>query len=96
MMQESSFKKKYNNVDNLPPHVFMNRDMTRPVGKEFIEYLAFLIKHNPETLRYIHRKAQEYVDYGGANQIPFNKWIQILSNHINNKGNSLNEETTTV
>lgn len=93
-MQESSFKRKYSSVDSLPPHVFLNRDMTKPVGKEFIEYLSFLVKHRPEALRYIHRKAQEFVDYGGANQLPFHKWLQMLTNQINNKGNSLNEETT--
>lgn len=93
-MQESSFKRKYSSVASLPPHVFLNRDMTKPVGKEFIEYLSFLVNHRPEALRYIHRKAQEFVDYGGANQLPFHKWLQMLTNQINNKGNSLNEETT--
>ena len=42
-MTEQEFKRKYNDVEKLPTHIFSSRDLTKPVGKEFREYLLFLI-----------------------------------------------------
>lgn len=84
-MQEE-FKKKYNKVENLPSHVFLDMELSHPVGDEFREYLTFLFNNSQESLRYIHRKGQEYKDYGGANPINFSKWLSQLKTHLNIKG----------
>ena len=84
-MTELEFKMKYPRVDTLPPHIFSSRDLTKPVGKEFREYLLFLLLNNKECLRYIHRKSLEYVDYGGSHKLSFTKWIGQLNTQLNIK-----------
>lgn len=85
-MTPEQFKRKFNTVQSLPAHIFTDRELSAPVGKEFRDFLRFLVEHSPETLRYIHRKGQEYVDYGGANNLPWSRWIGQLRNNLN-KGN---------
>ena len=84
-MTEQEFKMKYPSVDTLPPHVFSSRDLTKPVGREFREYLSFLLANNKECLRYIHRKSLEYVDYGGSHRLSFAKWVGQLNTQLNTK-----------
>ena len=93
-MTEAEFKRKYNSVDKLPPHIFSSRDLTKPVGKEFKEYLLFLLLNNKDSLRYLHRKSLEYVDYGGSNNLSFSKWISQLTTQLNTKESKDGEETT--
>ena len=73
-MTEQEYKIKYHSVDTLTPHIFSSRDITKPVGKEFRAYLSFILLNNKECLRYIHRKSLEYVNYGGSNNLSFEKW----------------------
>lgn len=84
-MTEKEFKMKYHSVDTLPPHIFSSRDLTKPVGDEFRAYLSFLLLNNKECLRYIHRKSQEYVDYGGSHRLSFAKWCGQLKTQLNTK-----------
>lgn len=84
-MTEQEFKRKYKSVEKLPPHIFKSRDLTKPVGKEFREYLLFLVVNKPECLRYIHRKSLEFADYGGSNVLAFSKWQQQLKTQLNLK-----------
>ena len=84
-MNEQEFKRKYNSVENLPPHIFSSRDLTKPVGREFREYLLFLLLNNKDTLRYIHRKSLEYVDYGGSHNLSFPRWISQLTTQLKTK-----------
>ena len=84
-MTEQEFKIKYHSVDALPPHIFSSRDLTKPVGKEFREYLLFLLLKNKDCLRYIHRKSLEYVDYGGSHKLSFTKWCSQLTTQLNTK-----------
>lgn len=86
-MTEIQFKKKYNSVDKLPTHLFKSRDLTKPVGKEFREYLLFLLNNNPECLKYLHRKSQEFSDYGGSFRLSWDKWLGQLTTQLN-KGNN--------
>ena len=84
-MTEQEFKRKYGDVEKLPPHIFSSRDLTKPVGKEFREYLLFLLLNNKDCLRYIHRKSLEYVDYGGSHKLSFTKWVGQLTTQLNTK-----------
>ena len=84
-MTEQEFKRKYNDVEKLPTHIFSSRDLTKPVGKEFREYLLFLLLNNKDCLRYIHRKSLEFVNYGGSNNLSFEKWCSQLKTQLNTK-----------
>lgn len=85
-MTPTDFKRKYKSVEDLPSHVFTDRELSNPIGEELCEFLQFLLDNEPDTLRYIHRKGQEYVDYGGANVMPWAKWLGQLRNNLK-KGN---------
>jgi len=84
-MTEQEFKRKYNDVEKLPTHIFSSRDLTKPVGKDFREYLLFLLLNNKDCLRYIHRKSLEFVNYGGSNNLSFEKWCSQLNTQLNTK-----------
>ena len=84
-MTEQEFKRKYDDVEKLPTHIFSSRDLTKPVGKEFREYLLFLLLNNKDCLRYIHRKSLEFVNYGGSNNLSFEKWCSQLKTQLNTK-----------
>lgn len=81
-MTPEAFKRKYNTVDKLPKHVFTDRALCKPVGEELKAFLTFLVLNEPETLRYLHRKGQEYVEYGGANVLDFAKWLGQLKTSL--------------
>jgi len=85
-MTPEQFKRKYNTVDKIPKHVFIDRELSKPVGTELKEFLTFLVLNEPETLRYLHRKGQEYKDYGGANLLSFSKWLGQLKTSLQIKG----------
>ena len=93
-MNEKEFKMKYHSVDTLPPHIFSSRDLTKPVGKEFRDYLSFLLVNNKECLRYLHRKSLEYVNYGGSNNLSFEKWCSQLKTQLNTKEQDIEQGTT--
>lgn len=81
-MTEKEFKHKYKTVSSLPTHLFRSRDLTKPVGKEFIAFLTFLMNNNPDSLRYLHRKSLEFSDYGGANKLSWAKWLGQLTTQL--------------
>lgn len=85
-MTPEQFKRKYNSVEKLPAHVFTDRELSAPVGDELCEFLQWLLDNEPETLHYLHRKGQEYIDYGGANILGWQKWLGQLRNNLK-KGN---------
>ena len=85
-MTPEQFKRKYNSIDKLPKHVFVDRELSKPVGDELKEFLTFLVLNEPETLRYLHRKGQEYVEYGGANLLPFSRWLGQLKTSLKLRG----------
>ena len=86
-MTPAQFKKKYSKVEDLPAHVFTDRELSAPVGVDLCEFLQFLLDNEPDALRYLHRKGQEYIDYGGANVLSWTKWLGQLRNNLK-KGNT--------
>lgn len=93
-MTEKEFKRRYGSVEKLPPHIFSSRDLTKPVGKEFREYLSFLLLNKRDCLRYIHRKSLEFVNYGGSNNLSFEKWCSQLTTQLNTKELKDEQDTT--
>ena len=81
-MTPDEFKRKYNTVDKLPKHVFSDRALCKPVGEELRTFLTFLAVNEPDTLKYLHRKGQEYIDYGGAHVLSFDKWLGQLKTSL--------------
>ena len=86
-MTPEQFKRRYKSVEDLPAHIFTDRELSAPVGEELRAFLQFLLDNEPEALRYLHRKGQEYIDYGGANVLSWTKWLGQLRNNLR-KGNT--------
>lgn len=72
----------YKKLSNIPPHVFRNRILTEPVGKDFRNYLRYMLDNHPDDLAYIHKHSQKYVNHGGAWVITFTRWRDRLENNL--------------
>ena len=72
----------YKNLQELPPHIFRDVQMRDPVGKEFRQYLRYMLENHNEDLQYIHRRSQTYVEHGGAFYETFPQWRTKLKNKL--------------
>lgn len=64
------------------PWIFRNRDLTIPATRELQKYLALVIEEDVELLRFLYRRSQEYVKFGGANTYTFKKWVAKLKRDV--------------
>lgn len=74
--------------DTLPdptkiPHVFFNVELTKPASKELHKYLSLCLEHYPDSLKYLHRKSQEYVKHGsGVRKMGYEDWKRKLATEL--------------
>lgn len=64
------------------PFIFRNRDLTIPATKELKEYLQIVVEEDEQLLKFLHSRSQEYINYNGANQYTFKKWITKLKRDL--------------
>lgn len=64
------------------PWIFRNRDLTIPSTQELKEYLTILVEDDIENVRFLHRRQQEYLKFGGGNAYAFSKWIAKLKRDL--------------
>ena len=56
------------------PHIFRNRDLTVPANPLLKEWLLFVLKYDPDLLKYLYRAQGRYVKFGGGNSYTFKRW----------------------
>ncbi|WP_146206939.1 hypothetical protein [Chromohalobacter israelensis] len=76
--------KPYSKLSEIPPHVFKNRVLTDPVGKDLRDYLRYMLANHPDDLNYLYRHAMKYNDHGGGFYIAEDKWRKRLANKLKN------------
>lgn len=66
------------------PWIFRNRDLTVPATRELKKYLQLVMDEDPELLRFLYRRSQEYTKYGGANAYTWQRWSNKLAKDVKN------------
>lgn len=81
--------KEYKKVEDIPLHIFSNKECTRSTSKDLIAYLRFMYDNHPYDLEYLWRNTQEYKDHGGCYAITFENWLTKLGKDLTaqEKGN---------
>lgn len=64
------------------PWIFRNRDLTVPATRELKKYLQLVLEEDPELLRFLYRRSQEYQNYGGANAYTWKRWVNKLTKDV--------------
>lgn len=54
--------------------IFKNVQCTIPANKKLCEWLLWMCDNYPESLRFLHRHAQAYVEHGGGSVYTFKRW----------------------
>lgn len=78
---------KYISLETDPldvPWIFRNRDLTIPATRELKKYLMLVLDEDPELLRFLYRRSQEYTKFGGANAYTFVRWSKKLAKDVKN------------
>lgn len=62
--------------------IFRNRDLTIPANKATREWLVYMAENFEEHLKFLHKKSQEYVRFGGANAYTWGAWLKKLKRDL--------------
>jgi hypothetical protein len=73
---------KYSSVEDLPIHIFNNKECTDSPSKEMREYLRYMLENHPDDLAYIWRYMQSFKNYGGCYVLTFARWKERLKNRL--------------
>ena len=63
--------------------IFRNRDLTIPANTETKDFLCYMVEHYPDDLKFLYKKSQEYVRFGGANTYSWKMWFKKLQRDLN-------------
>lgn len=83
---------KYNKKEDIPLHVFSNKECTRTPSPELRNYLVFMLTNHPDDLEYLWRSTQQYIHHGGCYVMTFIKWKDKLKKDLQKQGEQLNNE----
>lgn len=72
----------YDSLKEIPTHLFLNMNCTKPATEELGRYLAFLLTNDEESLRYIYQHSQQYSAHGGAAKLSFPRWLTSLRSNL--------------
>lgn len=72
----------YSKIDDMPLHVFTNKECTITPNPELRQYLEFMVESHPDDLEYIWRYCQQYTKHGGCYVITFDRWIAKLKTDL--------------
>ena len=64
------------------PFIFRNRDLTIPANPSLKEWLDLAFKDNPDNLKFLYRRQQRYIMYGGGNSYTWARWITKLERDL--------------
>lgn len=77
---------QYKTIDDIPHHMFWDTLLTQPVTDELAKYLRYMYENHQDSLKYLHRRCQQYKEYGGAYQVGFQQWLNRLNKELNKRG----------
>lgn len=73
---------KYKKKEDIPLHVFSNKECTRTPSKPLREYLKWMLENHPNDLEYLWRHTQQYTNYGGCYIMGFDFWLNKLGKDL--------------
>lgn len=68
----------YKKLEDIPLHVFTNKECTITPSKELRDYLSFMLEHHVDDLQYLHKYTQTFTKYGGCYMLSFDRWVEKL------------------
>lgn len=77
---------KYKTIEDIPVHIFSNKECTYTPSPPLKEYLAFMLENHPDDLEYLWRSTQVYKDFGGCYVMTFAKWKSKLKKDLQRQG----------
>lgn len=76
----------YRKLEDIPLHVFSNKECTRSPSPELKKYLRYMHTNHPHDLEYLWRFTQAYTSYGGCYILAFSAWLSKLDNDLTKQG----------
>ena len=73
---------RYTKVEEIPLHVFSNKECTTTPSPELREYLEYMVQHHTDDLEYLWRYCQQFTKHGGCYIITFDRWIAKLKKDL--------------
>lgn len=82
MPRKKQIKEPYESISDVPPLCFWDRFYTEPASQDTYDFLQYMLSDNKQALKGLHRRCQEYIDYGGAYKITWTKWLERLTKNL--------------
>lgn len=73
---------RYTKLEDIPLHVFSNKECTKSPNPELREYLQYMLDNYPEDLAYLWRYTQQYTKHGGCYIMTFDYWLDKLKKDL--------------
>jgi len=72
----------YKTIQDIPLHVFSNKECTKTPSPELRQYLRYMLTNHPLDLEYLWRSTQQYVKHGGCYLMTWDKWLDKLTKDL--------------
>lgn len=92
MVQKKTTTNNYKTKEEIPLHVFSNKECTRTPSPELRKYLVFMLTNHADDLEYLWRSTQQYVHHGGCYVMTFAKWKDKLKKDLIKQGEQIINE----
>lgn len=77
-----SKKQRYNTVEDIPLHVFSNKECTKTTSPALLDYLEYMIENHEQDLAYLWRHSQKYTRHGGMYRQAWELWLNKLKRDV--------------
>lgn len=72
----------YKSIEDIPPHIFSNKELTKTPSPKLRAYLKYMLEHHTNDLHYLYRSCQQYVNYGGCYTLSWHRWLTKLERDL--------------
>jgi len=72
----------YNNIEDIPAHIFSNKECTKSPSPALREYLEWMVTNHPNDLKYIWAYTQQFKNYGGCYVLTYGEWTDKLKRDL--------------
>ncbi|MEM0173288.1 MAG: hypothetical protein QXI16_02145 [Sulfolobaceae archaeon] len=78
---------EYEKLEDIPLHVFSNKECTKTPSPDLRKYLRFMLDNHPNDLDYLWRYTQQYKHHGGCYYLTFSNWLKKLERDLKEQEN---------
>lgn len=63
--------------------IFRNMQCTEPTNTPLASWCIYMVDNNPDDLKFLYAKGQEYVKHGGCGIYTYDRWLKQLKRNSN-------------